>query len=109
MDLKFDYIFTETAERNLDNIITYIEEDLHNPTASENFYNKVFELIDKITIAPTSFAKIDNEFIKSNNVRKVFIDNYVLYYTFEQETQTIKILALSYAKRNLDEILKNLI
>lgn len=108
MDSKYNYILTELALEDLDGILQYISEDLSNKQAAQNFGRKVFETIDTIREFPKSGMFVDNEFVSDKTVRKVQIDNYLLYYNVVDSQNMLYVLRIVYAKRNLDEILKNI-
>jgi plasmid stabilization system protein ParE len=59
-----------------------------------------------VRVFPESGAPVDNEFLADKTVRKLSVDNYVIYYKAHYEEKVISIIRIVYAKRNLDEILK---
>jgi len=108
MEYKYSYRFTEKAEQDLDEILHYISVDLVNPTAAQNLGRKIFEKIDMVRIFPESGAPIDNEFLSDKTVRKLLVENYVIYYKAHYDEKIIFVLRVVYGKRNLDEILKTM-
>lgn len=80
MDCKYSYRFSWKAEQDLDEILRYISVDLVNPTAAQKLGRKVFEKIDMVRVFPDSGASVDNEFLSDKAVRKLSVDNYVIYY-----------------------------
>ena len=108
MECKYSYRFTGKAEQDLDEILRYISLDLVNPTAAQNLGRKVFGKIDMVRDFPDSGAPIDNEFLSDKTVRKLSVDNYVIYYKAHYDEKIISILRIVYGKRNLDEILKTM-
>ena len=108
MAYDFSYRFTEKAAQDLDEILRYISVDLVNPTAAQNLGRKVFEKIDMVCAFPESGALVDNEFLADKTVRKLSVDNYVIYYKAHYEEKVISIIRIVYGKRNLDEILKTM-
>lgn len=106
MECKYSYRFTEKAEQDFDEILRYISVDLANPTAAQNLGRKIFEKIDTVRNFPDSGAAVDNEFLSDKMIRRVPIENYIIYYKAHYEEKIIYILRIVYGKRNLDEILK---
>ncbi len=104
--MAYNYIFTEKAAGDLDEIIKYIREDLSNPTAAKQFYEKVFDLIDKVREFPETGMIVDNEYIADREIHRLLIDNYIMYYKAEETGKRIVIVRIIYGKRNLAEILK---
>ena len=108
MESKYSYRFTKKAEQDLDEILNYISVDLVNPTAAQNLGRKIFEKINLIRMFSDSGAPVDNEFLADKTIRKLLVDNYVIYYKNHYEEKVISIIRIVYAKRNLDEILKKM-
>ena len=108
MESKYSYRFTKKAEQDLDEILNYVSVDLVNPAAAQNLGRKIFEKIDMIRMFSDSGAPVDNEFLADKTVRKLSVDNYVIYYKTYYEEKVISIIRIVYGKRNLDEILKTM-
>lgn len=108
MESKYSYRFTKKAEQDLDEILNYISVDLVNPAAAQNLGRKIFEKIDMIRMFSDSGTPVDNEFLADKTVRKLSVDNYVIYYKTYYEEKVISIIRIVYGKRNLDEILKTM-
>ena len=108
MDSKYSYNFTEKAERDFDEILRYISFDLANPIAAQNLGRKIFEKIDIVRSFPESCAIVDNEFLSDKTVRKLLVDNYIIYYKANHDEKIITIIRIVYGKRNLDEIIKTI-
>lgn len=94
MASEYGYRFTRQAETDLSGILQYISEDLSNPSAATALGRKVFASIDDIRQFPQS--------------RRILIDNYILYYKAIDAEKIIYIVRIVYAKRNLDEICREL-
>lgn len=94
MECKYSYRFTEKAAQDFDEILRYISVDLVNPTAAQNLGRKVFEKIDLVRAFPDSGAPIDNEFLADKTVRKLSVDNYVIYYKAHYDEKIISILRI---------------
>ncbi len=108
MECKYSYRFTEKAEQDFDDILRYISVDLANPAAAQNFGRKIFEQIDMVRAFPDSGASVDNEFLSDKTVRKLSVDNYILYYKAHYDDEIISVIRIVYGKRNLDEILRTM-
>ena len=108
MDCKYSYRFTRKAEKDLDDILQYISIELANPLAAQKLGRNIFEKIDTICIFPETGAPVDNEFLADKLVRKLPVDNYILYYKTDYDEKVIFVLRIVYGKRNLDEVLKKI-
>ena len=108
MEYKYSYRFTEKAEQDFDQNLRYISVDLANPIAAQNLGRKMFEKIDVVRAFPDSGAPIDNEFLSDKAIKKLLVDNYIIYYKAHYDEKIISIVRIVYGKRNLDEILKTI-
>lgn len=108
MVFKYSYLFTEKAEQDFDEILRYISVDLANPIAAQNLGRKIFEKIDVVRSFPDLGAPLDNEFLSDKSVRKLLVDNYIIYYKTDYNEKIIYIIRVVYGKRNIDEILKTI-
>ena len=98
--------FTDTAKEDLDNTLSYISKELCNPIAANNLFVKIEEVINRICDFPESCPIVENDYVVVKDIRKAVIDNYIMYYIFEEDRHIISILRIVYGRRNLDEIIK---
>lgn len=68
----------------------------------------MFEKIDAIRHFLQPGMVVDNPFLTDHDVRRVLIDNYILYYKAVDAEKVVCIIRIVYAKRNLDEIRREL-
>ncbi len=57
---------------------------------------------------PDSGSPVENEYLTDKSVRKLLVDNYIIYYKVQSDEKIITIIRIVYGKRNLDEILKTM-
>ena len=102
------FFITSKAQADIDETLEYISTVLSNPFAAKALLVSIEKKINNILAFPLSYPSIDNLFVKKQNVRKVVIKSYILYYLYDEENDSVYILRLLYGKRNLDEIIKEL-
>ena len=103
--MVYNYKFAAIAEKDLDGILEYVSAQLHNPTAAQKLAYKVFEAIDNVCHFPDAGVLLDNEYVSDNAVRRLFIDNYILYYKPVRAEKTIYIVRIVYGYRKQDDVL----
>lgn len=108
MEFEYSYRFTEKAVQDFNEILRYISVDLANPIAAQNLGKKFFEKIDGVRAFPDLGALVNNEFLSDKTVRKLLVDNYIIYYKAHYDEKIISVVRIVYGKRNLDEILRNI-
>lgn len=108
MAFDYGYRFTEKAETDLTEILRYITTDLSNPLAAQELGRKIFDNIDNIRNFPQSGLIVENSFLTDKTIRRLVIDNYILYYKSNDSEKIIYIVRIVYGKRNLDEICRGI-
>ena len=106
MAFEYSYRFTERAEQDLDEILDYICNELKNPSAAAGLGKKIFEHIETLCAYPETGAIVQNESLSDKQIRKVVIDNYILYYKQLPDERNVCILRIVYGYRNLDAIIR---
>jgi toxin ParE1/3/4 len=78
-------IFTKLARSDIDQIVQYIGNELHNPTAANNLLEKIAKRVKALGQFPEigPLIRINNELTQS---RYLVIDNYLLLYVIKHET-----------------------
>ena len=108
MASNYGYQLTSRAVDDVNDIVSYLSVELGNPAAATGFMDLLQSAIAEIRAFPQSGPRVANEFLPSNQVRKIVINNYVMYYQPHPETEMISILRVVYGKRDINEILKKL-
>lgn len=102
------YYFTRDAKNDLDEILNYIAIVLCNPNAANSFLKEIQNAITNILIFPKSHSIIENEFLKHNDIRKINVKKYILYYVYNEVEHSIIILRILYGQRDIDQLIKGI-
>lgn len=108
MESKFGYQFSQKAESDLDDIISYIAVELSNPQAATDFLEQLQKTIEEARLFPESGSLVVNDFLVNTDIRKKLIGNYVMYYLLDSVEKMVFIVRIVYGRRNIDEILRQL-
>ena len=105
MASKYQYYFTDVSKLDIDNTLYYIAYKLNNKKAAlklyDNLNNKVNALCDNPYISKDcSIYGIDDD-----TVRRIKIDNYLLF--FKIENYTIYITRFLYEKMDITTIIND--
>ncbi len=103
----YSYDFTEIAEADIDEAISYIQEELSNPEAAESFVDELEVELENICKNPKNGRLVENEFLKRDDIRRFLVKNYIAYYLIDDEKNRIVILRVVYGKRDQGQIVKN--
>lgn len=106
MKSKFSYKFSPKAYRDLENILSYIEEELCNAKASKDLAEEVFSTLESVIAFPDAGLPIQNEYVKDQSLKRVLIKNYTLIYKVVEEEKLIVVVRFIYSKRDFRNIFK---
>lgn len=98
--------FLPIAKNDMLEIVKYISNELKNLTAASRLAEEFISSAEKVC-----------DFPYSNNVytpikplgleyRRILVDNYLMFYTVDEDTKTVTIMRVLYAKRNISEQIK---
>lgn len=108
MESKYAYQLTKKAEADLDDIVSYMAVSLANPQAASDFVDALIQAIDQVCMFPQSGVVVVNDYLPDVELRKILINNYLMYYLSDADTKTLYILRLLYGRRDIEAILKTL-
>ena len=92
------------ARSDLEEILDYISNSLLNPNAAKDLLNDFDDAFERICVFPQSCPVIHNEFFKYKGIRKLLVNNYIVFYRIVDEI--IQIIRIMYARKNYIRLLK---
>lgn len=104
--MSYNIHITSTAERDINSAADYIEFTLKNPDAADNLLDTVEEQIRSLSEMPERYRIVDDPVLSSWEIRFVIINNYLAFYTIEEEQQLVIIVRFLYQKSNWNSILR---
>ncbi len=104
--MSYQLHITSTAEHDIMRAVDYIEFILKNPLAADNLLDTVSKQIGTLSEFPQKFRIVDDPVLASWEIRFVIINNYLAFYTINEEKQTVIVVRFLYKKRNWYSILR---
>ncbi|MCR4961513.1 MAG: type II toxin-antitoxin system RelE/ParE family toxin [Lachnospiraceae bacterium] len=104
---EYEYVLTEIAENDIDEIFGYIAIELANPDAASDFADKLEKELAKLCKSPKNGRPVENEFLKRDDVRRILVGNYIVYYIIDDDKDLIVVLRVVYNRRDQGQILKD--
>ena len=105
---KTNYIINDLTEQEICEALDYISITLKNPNASKRLYEDIYEKIGQLVMFPNSGEIYNNEFVANQNIRRIAIDNYYLYYVYEKEKKLITFVSFIHMTRNISVIIQEI-
>ena len=103
--MSYQVHITYTAEHDIMRAADYIEFTLKNPDAADNLLDATTEQIGSLADLPQKFHLVDDPVLAGWGIRFVIINNYLAFYTIDEENQTVIIVRFLYQKSNWASIL----
>ncbi|HOS34146.1 MAG TPA: type II toxin-antitoxin system RelE/ParE family toxin [Spirochaetota bacterium] len=97
--------FTGLANRDLEDIFSYISNELDSRNVAIKLLNKIESKIDSLKDFPYSCPTVTNSLLQNYEYRKLIVDNYIIFYIIDEEKKNIIIMRCLYGARNLNELL----
>ena len=104
--MSYQLHITSTAEHDIMRAVDYIECTLKNPTTADTLLDVVTKQIGTLSDFPQMFRLVDDPVLASWQIRFVIINNYLAFYTIDEEKQTIIVVRFLYQKSNWCTILR---
>jgi addiction module RelE/StbE family toxin len=98
--MAYKVVISKSAKADLGSILDYIINQLENPKASKDFFNKVEKSITQISENPKMYALMDDAKFSMMGYRKVVIGNYLLIYKFDEKNEIVSILRFFFGYRD---------
>lgn len=93
---KYKVRLSIVAKNDFKSIISYIKNDLLEPTIARKYAELIKEEIKTLEHFPQKFSVIDPSIIKYDNFRKLIIKNYIAFYRINEDKKTVNIERILY-------------
>jgi plasmid stabilization system protein ParE len=96
MVYKFKLVVSEDAHNDIDEIVSYMVNELQSPQAASHFLDDVEQAYIRIADNPYLFALCSDKRLQELGYHKVVIKNYLVLYREDEETNTIYVVRIVY-------------
>jgi plasmid stabilization system protein ParE len=101
----YKILVSALAHQDLDNIVSYICEQLSNPKAAGEFLDEVDKCYGYLKNNPKMYEKCQDQRLDAQGYRKALIKNYVLVFKITEATQTVSILRFFYGAQDYTKLI----
>ena len=96
---------SDSADRDLDEIITYIAEKLSNPQAAADFADTLDERYVVLEEHPLMFELSRNERLAERGYRRFVVGSYIALYLVDEEQKVVTIARIFYGRRDYEKLI----
>lgn len=97
---KYNIEITEPAENDLSTIGLYFAKELLDPDLAHKVVDKIGTAIMELEEMPMRNALVADEKLAIQGIRKLIIDNYLVFYTVSEVYKVVTIVRILYCRRD---------
>ena len=107
MTTKFQVKYLPTASDDMDDIYCHIAFRIGEKGAAKRQIDRLYRAVRSLSTFPERHPKVDWEPQLSAGVRRMPVDNYVIYYHVNLEEALVHVVRVVYGGRDVENILNN--
>ncbi len=104
--MAYKLVVAPRAESDLDEAAKYIAETLLAPDAARGLVSRILGAIGKLADFPLTGSVVRFRFIPDFEVRRLVVDEFLVFYRVDESEQTVSVLRIRYGRtdyfKNLD-------
>lgn len=97
---EYEVRVTGQALDQMKEIAHYISYDLMAPDVADNLLGKFKAEIMKLSSFPKKHALIEDEPWRTEEVRKIVVKNFLIYYWVDDDHDRVQVIAVIYSRRD---------
>lgn len=105
MNDSFSVRYSPQALEDLRDLYTYLAFSLRVPSTAKQLVNRIRKTIRGLEQLPARYPRVEWEPWYSRGLRKMPIENFVVFYQIEEASSQVMILRIFYGGRNIETIL----
>jgi addiction module RelE/StbE family toxin len=109
MSVVYEVKIITQAQEQMAEIVDYISNELCVPDAANNLLKEMESSIMSLSEFPERYQLIDEEPWRTEGVRKLLVNNFLIYYWIDKDRKKVQVIAVIYEKRNQIAQLKKVI
>ena len=98
--MMYDVKIAESAQLDMRMIYKYIADTLMESIVAEEQYTRIETAVYSLEQMPERFRRYEKEPWRSRNLRVMPVDNYIVFYTVDNEKRVVNVVRIMYGKRD---------
>lgn len=100
---KYNIEYSKESKEDLSGIKQYIKYNLQEPETAKKLISKIRNEISNLKYNPKIYSIVDDDLIKKLEMRKLIVDNYIVFYRIKNDN--VEIVRVMYGRRNWIDLL----
>ncbi|RKX83141.1 MAG: type II toxin-antitoxin system RelE/ParE family toxin [Spirochaetes bacterium] len=97
---NFSLIISDTAAKDLSEINSYLKNELSYPDSAKLLLKKIRKETSKLKELPFLFPLVADEILAARKIRKLSIDNILIFYILTENEKTVTVIRILHARRD---------
>ncbi|MBQ9793601.1 MAG: type II toxin-antitoxin system RelE/ParE family toxin [Clostridia bacterium] len=106
--MAYQVKLTPNAIRQLQDTLVYISQTLQAPDVARRWSKRLESRIASLCEMPFRYALVEEDPWHGEGVRKMPVENFIVYYWADDRSSTVWVIAVIYGKRDLRSALRNM-
>ena len=103
--MAYKVVISESADRDLDEILTYMVEKLSAAKAAADFADELDQRYSALERQPLMYELSRDNRLRKKGYRRFPVKNYIVFYTVDETTETVNVSRIFYGRRDYESIL----
>ena len=95
---KYNIEYSKESKQNLIEIKKYIKYNLQESEIAQKLISEIRNEINNLKHNPEIYSIIDDDLIKKIGIRKLIVNNYIVFYRIKKDN--VEIVRIMYGRRN---------
>ena len=104
---KYKVIASETANQDLENIISYLKYDLAGDIISDKYKLLFKQELKRLEDIAESMPILDENLTGHKSIRKINVRNYIIFYTIDEKSSQAFVIRIGHAFMDWEKYLKD--
>ena len=104
--MNYSQYITQTAEKDINDAVDYIEFNLKNPQAAAHLLDTFEQKVSSLSHFPKQHPLVEDKLLASWGIRFIQVKHYLAFYVISDESQQISVVRFLYAKSDWISLLK---
>ena len=104
---KYIVEMSETAERDLENIISYLRYDLAGDIIADKYKLLFKQELKKLADVAGSMPVLEEKLTGHKNIRKINVRNYIIFYIIDENVDKVFVVRIAHAFMDWEKYLKD--
>jgi len=96
----YKVLMTQPAVDDLKGIAAYIANELREPSIAKKLVGRIKEAVMSLSEMPERHSLVADEKLAIQEIRKIMVDNYIIFYAVSEKDATVTVVRILYGRRD---------